>query len=156
MLNFSFALWAFVAGALIPVMGILNAGLARSSGSPVFATVVLFAVGFTAALLLALATSTRIPDLALLARAPLAQYTGGLIVSFYVISITFLAPRFGIGNAILFAVSAQLVTAAAIDHFAFAGAALRPLTPIRAIGLLVVVAGVAITQLGDRWLAAAR
>jgi transporter family-2 protein len=156
MLNVSFALWAFVAGALIPVMGILNAGLARATGGPVFATVTLFAVGFGAALLLALVTSTRVPDLAVLARVPLAQYSGGLIVSFYVVSITFLAPRFGIGNAILFAVSAQLLTAAAIDHFAFAGAALRPLTPIRAIGLLVVVAGVAITQLGDRWMAATR
>lgn len=29
----SFAVWAFAAGAMIPVMAILNAGLARAAGS---------------------------------------------------------------------------------------------------------------------------
>jgi transporter family-2 protein len=50
----------------------------------------------------------------------------------------------------LFAVTAQLVTAALIDHFALAGATLRPITIIRAIGLGIVVLGVVITQAGDR------
>jgi transporter family-2 protein len=156
MSSVSFAIWAFVAGGLIPVMGIINAGLARGVGGPVPATVVLFATGLLAALSLALATQARIPSLATLGTLPVYQYTGGLIVSFYVVSITFLAPRFGIGNAILFAVSAQLVTAAAIDHYAFLGAALRPLTPIRAVGLVIVIAGVVLTQAGDRLVASFR
>ena len=152
----SYAIWAFMAGALIPLMGILNAGLARGAGGPVPATVILFATAFAASLLLLLVTPARFPDLATLSRIPAAQYTGGLIVGFYVVSITFLAPRFGVGNAILFAVSAQLLTAALIDHFALVGAILRPLTPIRLVGLLIVVAGVVVTQVGDRVLAAAR
>lgn len=146
----SYALWAFAAGALIPLMGILNAGLARATGGPVAATVLLFAVGLAAALLLALVTTTRMPDVATLTRVPLGQYAGGLIVAFYVVSISFLAPRFGVGNAILFAVSAQLVTAAAIDHFALAGAVGRPLNAYRAVGLVIVVVGVVLTQLSDR------
>ena len=156
MSTFSFAVWAFGAGALIPLMGIINAGLARNVGGPIPATVVLFATGLLAAIALALVTSSRVPALSTLARLPPAQYAGGLIVGFYVVSITFLAPRFGIGNAILFAVTAQLLTAALIDHFALAGAALRPLTAVRAIGLVVVVAGVVLTQVGDRWLSPAR
>ena len=152
----SYALWAFAAGALIPLMGILNAGLARATGGPVPATVILFATGLAASLVLALATMTRFPDFSSLARLPPAQYAGGLIVGFYVVSITFLAPRFGIGNAILFAVSAQLVTAAVIDHFALAGAIGRPLNAIRLIGLAIVVAGVVLTQLSDRLGGAAR
>ncbi len=152
----SYALWAFAAGALIPLMGILNAGLARATGGPVPATVILFATGLAASLVLALATMTRVPDFSALARLPPAQYAGGLIVGFYVVSITYLAPRFGIGNAILFAVSAQLVTAAVIDHFALAGAIGRPLNAIRLIGLAIVVAGVVLTQLSDRLGGAAR
>ena len=152
----SYAIWAFLAGALIPLMGILNAGLARGAGGPVPATVILFTTALVGSLLLFLVTPVRVPDLATLARIPPGQYTGGLIVGFYVASITFLAPRFGVGNAILFAVSAQLLTAAVIDHFGLAGALLRPLTPIRLTGLLIVVAGVVVTQAGDRLLVAAR
>ena len=146
----SYALWAFAAGALIPLMGILNAGLARGTGGPVPATVLLFATALAASLGLALVTMTRFPTLETLQRIPVSQYTGGLIVGFYVVSITFLAPRFGIGNAILFAVTAQLITAAAIDHFALAGAVGRPLNAVRVVGLAIVVAGVVITQLSDR------
>jgi bacterial/archaeal transporter family-2 protein len=149
-----YAIWAFAAGALIPLMALLNAGLARSVGGRIQATVILFAIGLAASLLLALITAARLPDVHTLARAAPAQYAGGLIVGFYVLSITFLAPRFGIGNAILFAVTAQLLTSALMDHFALAGANLRPVTSLRALGLLIMVAGVAITQLSDRQIGA--
>ncbi len=146
----SYAVWAFAAGALIPLMAILNAGLARAAGGPVQATVLLFATGLFASLLLAATTTVRIPELQALVRTAPANYAGGLIVGFYILSITFIAPRFGVGNAILFAVTAQLLTSAAIDHFALAGATLRPLTAIRAVGLSIVIAGVVLTQIGDR------
>jgi uncharacterized membrane protein YdcZ (DUF606 family) len=51
---------------------------------------------------------------------------------------------------------AQLITSALIDHFAFAGATLRPLTIMRAAGLLIVITGVVITQIGDRQAAGVR
>jgi transporter family-2 protein len=156
MSTLSYALWAFAAGALIPLMAILNAGLARATGGMVQATVLLFATSLAASLLLAVITSARIPELHALARIAPANYAGGLIVGFYVLSITFLAPRFGVGNAILFAVTAQLVTSAAIDHFALAGAALRPVTLMRVVGLLIVIAGVVITQISGRVVAAPR
>jgi transporter family-2 protein len=131
-------------------MAILNAGLARAVGGQVQATVILFATGLIASLLLALVTTVRLPHLQALVRVAPHQYAGGIIVGFYVLSITFLAPRFGLGNAILFAVTAQLITSALIDHFALAGAALRPLTMMRAVGLLIVITGVVITQISDR------
>ena len=156
MSSVSYAVWAFAAGALIPLMATLNAGLARAAGGQLQATVILFAVGLIASLLLAIATAIRLPDLHALAGAAPHQYMGGLIVGFYVLSITFLAPRFGVGNAILFAVTAQLITSALLDHFAFAGATVRPLTMMRTVGLLIVIAGVVITQLSDRQAGAIR
>jgi transporter family-2 protein len=150
MSSISYALWAFAAGALIPLMAILNAGLGRAAGGPVQATMLLFAIAWGASLLVAVLTAAHVPTFQALAAAAPAHYAGGLIVAFYVLSITFLAPRFGVGNAILFAVTAQLLTSAVIDHFALAGAALRPVTPIRALGLLIVIAGVVLTQVGDR------
>ena len=150
MSTITYAAWAFAAGALIPLMAILNAGLARGAGGTVQATVLLFATGLITSLAVAVMTHAPIPAIQTLARIAPRQYAGGVIVGIYILSITFLAPRFGVGNAILFAVTAQLLTSAFIDHFAWAGAALRPLTTIRSIGLCIVIAGVVITQVGDR------
>jgi bacterial/archaeal transporter family-2 protein len=150
MSTMTYAAWALAAGALIPLMAILNAGLARAAGGTAQATVLLFATGLAAALVFAAATAAPIPSLQSLARAAPANYAGGLIVAFYILSITFLSPRFGVGNAILFAVTAQLLTSAVIDHFALAGATPRPVTVMRAVGLLIMVSGVVIAQAGDR------
>jgi bacterial/archaeal transporter family-2 protein len=150
MSTITYAAWAFAAGALIPLMAVLNAGLARAANGTIQATVILFATGLMASLLLAAATKTRMPDFEIMARIGPSHYAGGVIVGFYILSITFLAPRFGVGNAILFAVTAQLLTSALIDHFALAGATLRPLTSLRAVGLFIVITGVVITQISDR------
>jgi transporter family-2 protein len=156
MSTITYAVWALAAGALIPLMAILNAGLARATGGTIQATVLLFATGLVASLALAAATKTHIPAIQILARIAPSQYAGGMIVGFYILSITYIAPRFGVGNAILFAVTAQLLTSAFIDHFALAGATLRPLTAMRAMGLFIVVAGVVITQVSDRMATGAR
>ena len=146
----TYAVWAFTAGALIPLMAILNGGLARATGGAIQATVLLFAIGLLASLVVAATTRTPIPAIQTLTRIPVSQYAGGVIVGFYILSITFIAPRFGVGNAILFAVTAQLLTSTLIDHFALAAATLRPLTPMRAMGLLIVIVGAVITQVSDR------
>jgi len=146
----SYALWAFAAGALIPLMAILNAGLGRAVGGPIQSSVILFTIALLAALLVAALATVRIPNLPLLVRVPALQYAGGLIVAFYVLSITVVAPRFGVGNAILFAVTAQLLSSAVIDHFALGGATLKPLTSLRVLGLTIVLIGVVLTQISDR------
>ena len=152
----TYAVWAFTAGALIPLMAILNGGLARETGGAIQATVLLFAIGLLASFVAAATTRAHIPAIQTLMRISLHQYAGGVIVGFYILSITFVAPRFGVGNAILFAVTAQLLTSALIDHFALAGATLRPLTAMRAMGLLIVIVGVVITQVSDRVAPSAR
>ena len=71
-------------------------------------------------------------------------------MAFYVLSITFVAPHFGVGNAVFFVLLGQLVSAAMIDHFGLFGAVQSPLTLIRAGGILVMAAGVALTQMAAR------
>ena len=156
MSTISYAIWAFAAGALIPLMALLNAGIARTTGGQIQATIILFAIGLIASLLLAAIMTIRLPDFHTLLRVAPHQYAGGVIVGFYVLSITFIAPRFGVGNAILFVVTAQLITSALMDHFGLAGAALRPLTMMRAVGLLIVIIGVVVTQISDRPIGAMR
>lgn len=141
------ALWAFAAGALIPVMGSLNAGLARALGGAPAAAAVLFVVALATTAVVFLATRAALPNAAQLALAPSQLYLGGLIVAFYVLSVTVLVPVFGVGNTILFAMTAQIVMSAAMDHFGLFGAPIKPVSPTRLAGLVLMLAGLAIAQL---------
>ncbi len=142
-----YAVWASMAGMFIPVMAVLNARMARTFGEPLHAAFVLFAVGLLATGLASIAFIGRLPSLASLRSIPPINFAGGMIVGFYIFSITSLAPRFGVGNAILFVMTAQIFTSAAIDHFGLFDAAIRPMTAVRAGGLLLLVAGLWVTQL---------
>jgi transporter family-2 protein len=117
----AYALWAFAAGVLIPVMAELNGTLSRATGNPYLATVVLFAVGL--AVSAAVLFFKGFDGAQNLTRVSPQLYLGGVIVAFYVLSVSALAPRFGVGNTILFVVAAQIVTSAIIDHFARPAAA---------------------------------
>ena len=141
------AAWAFAAGALIPVMGSLNAGLSRSLGSAPAAAVVLFIVALAAMIATFFATSQAIPAAAQFTATPSHLFLGGLIVAFYVISVTMLVPIFGVGNTILFAMTAQIVMSAAMDHFGLFGAPIKPVSLTRLAGLVLMLAGLALAQL---------
>lgn len=145
-----FALWAFAAGAMIPVMGVLNARLSRSMAEPVHASVVLFTVALLIAVIVSLALTGGLPTLASLRGAHALDRFAGAIIAFYVLSITVLAPRFGIGNSIMFAVSAQIITSAVLDNFGLFGAPHRPVGALRLTGLALMIIGLVIAQLAAR------
>jgi transporter family-2 protein len=150
MLRFAgYAAWAAAAGALIPFMAILNGRLGRVLGDPLLAPVLLFAVGLVTALVVGLVATGQVPDLRQAMQARPIDFAGGAIVAGYVVSVTLLAPRFGIGNAILFVMTAQIFTSALIDHFGLLGAAMRPVTALRVAGLAIMLAGLALTQLAS-------
>ncbi len=140
-----YALVMLAAGIGIPLLAALNAGLGKSLGSPVAASAILFCVALTIAGL-ALIVSGDIPKLNRLPLAPKHFLMGGLFVAFYVLSVTFIAPKFGVGNAVFFVLIGQMISAAAIDHFGLFGAQISPLTLTRAAGLSLMAVGVWLTQ----------
>lgn len=143
-----YALWAFAAGAVIPVMATFNAQLARSIGSAPAAVLILLFVGLLGATAYQLSTRTPLPDVSTLLNARGYFYTGGLLVVFYMISVTLLIPKFGVGNTILFVVCAQMCSSALIDHWGLFGVPVRPISWLRFAGLLVILAGLVMVQLG--------
>ncbi|MEX0365873.1 MAG: DMT family transporter [Ruegeria sp.] len=134
------------AGIGVPILAALNAALGKLIGSPTAAAVVLFAVALGAsALVLVLFPGPR--ALAQVGGSPKHLLLGGVLIAFYVLSITHVAPHFGVGNAVFFVLLGQLISTAAIDHFGLFGAQVTPLTLIRAGGIAIMAVGVAITQL---------
>ena len=141
--TFLLALLAVVSGALIPVQAASNAALSRSAGDNVpFAAMVLFLVATAATGLTMLASGKGLPALNDLREAPWWTYSGGLIVAFYVLTITFLAPRLGVGTAIALIVTGQVLAAVTIDHFGLLRSLTVSLTPTRMIGATLMVVGV--------------
>lgn len=77
-------------------------------------------------------------------------FMAGALIAFYVLSITWIAPAFGVGNAVFFVLLGQMISAAAIDHFGLFGARMVPLTSLRMPGLMAMAGGLALTQLTNR------
>ena len=102
----SYAVIMLVAGLGIPIMAALNGGLGGKLQSPVLATVILFGVGYVVSLLILL-LSEGIPTFNNSNSIPKYYFLGGLLVIFYILSITWVAPKFGIGNAISFVLLRQ-------------------------------------------------
>ena len=134
------------AGIGIPILATFNAALGPTPWQPAAAAVVLFVIAFSASLIVTLLT---VPGaLGRIAGHPPQLYLAGLLVAFYVLSITWVAPTFGVGNAVFFVLLGQLLSAAIIDHFALMGARLQPLTLMRASGIALMACGVLLTQHG--------
>ncbi len=145
---FILSAWSLLAGAGIPLIGVLNSGVARGVGNPFAATAIMFAI----AAIVALAFTLPIygyPTVAELGSAPLVSYGAGLLIGFYGLSATIIIPRFGAASFIAFILIAQLLTAAVIDQFGLFGMGKRPIDITKAIGLVVIVAGIAIIEIGN-------
>ena len=144
--NLLLAAWTVLAGIGIPLIGVLNGGVARAVGSPLTATAIMFAVALLAAVGLALPLHGP-PSLAQLSAAPVSGYAAGLLIGFYALSATVLIPRFGAGDFVAFILLAQLATAAAIDQFGWFGLPRQPTDAARAAGFALIVGGIALLQL---------
>ncbi len=140
-----YALIMLVAGICVPLLAALNAALGQHIGAPSAAAAVLFCVALVVASVATLITGPQ--ALAAVISAPKHLLLGGALIAFYVLTITYIAPHFGVGNAVFFVLLCQMISAAAIDHFGLFGAQVSPLSLIRASGIALMAVGVWVTQL---------
>jgi transporter family-2 protein len=137
----SLAALALVVGALIPLQAATNASMSRAIGSVSFASLTVFAVALVFVSMWVVLTRAQLPALSAFRTAPAYGYLGGVIVGSYVLAITFLAPRLGVGNAICFIVTGQILAAITIDHFGLFGSIVAVLSWRRVAGVLLMIAG---------------
>jgi len=136
-----YALIMLTVGLGIPVFAALNGGLATRLQNPMLAsTLALLSaiVVISSALLLTGGAAKVRFD----ASIPFWFYLGGIFVALYILGMTWVAPRFGVGNAVAFVLLGQLLSMALIDHFAWFGAAHHPVTLQRLAGLALMTVGV--------------
>ena len=139
-----YVLLMLVAGLGIPIMAALNSGLGAKLHSPTLATTILFFVGGMLSLGFFF-TSGGTEKTIFQEDIPIYFYLGGIFVIAYILGITWVAPRFGIGNAVSFVLLGQLISMIVIDHYGLLGAQQNPITNQRIVGLAFMIVGVFLT-----------
>lgn len=136
-----YAALMLLAGIGIPIMAALNAGLGIRLQSASLAAAILFLVGMVASIAYMLVIE-GVPRSFTAVNTPFYYYLGGLFVVFYVLGITWVAPRFGVGNAVSFVLLGQLLSMLTIDQFGLMGAPQTSITLPRIIGIMFMAIGV--------------
>lgn len=150
-MNFSYFALAFCAGAAIATQSNINGQLAAGiAGNTIVAALISFAVGTIVLAAIALTRGDAAMALAAAPSQPLWQFAGGILGAGFIFSTTFLAPRIGLTNLLVLVIAGQLLASVTIDHFGLLGSVLRPVSPIKLFGAILLLLGVAITLFGDR------
>lgn len=139
------AAFALFAATLLPVQAALNGALNRAlerpalvvlislAGSAVFIGVVGFATGS-----LGLVSASRV------ARVPWWAWPAGVCGAIYLLSQPLVALRLGAALYISIAIAGQILAAMALDHFGALNLPQHSATPLRMVGALLIVGGVAL------------
>jgi bacterial/archaeal transporter family-2 protein len=141
----SYALFALLAGAMLPVQFGINAQLAAWVGGSVRAALVSFVVGalglFVATLLVARGWPERAGD------APWWVWIGGLLGAFYVLGSIVTAPKLGAATLVALILAGQAVASLLVDHYGWVGFEEHPVTLLRVAGIVLLAGGVVLVRL---------
>jgi len=133
---------AILAGSLIPVQTSANAQLSKVVGGLYPATLIVFAVALTLIIAVLLVSRSSFPNYSQISSVPLYGWLGGIIAVIYILALTFLAPKLGIGIVTVLVVSGQCISITIIEHFGLFGFQVKPINLFRIVGILSLVLGV--------------
>ncbi len=132
---------ALLSGAFAALQPPTNALVGRAVNSPINAALVSFAVGTAALAVISLAMGVR-PTPSAVKELPWYAWAGGLYGAFFVTAAVIAAPRLGLAFFIAILVAGQLMMALLLDHFGALGLERQPITPVRLLGIALILGGV--------------
>lgn len=135
-------LFAILAGAMISAQGVINGRMAIHMGGPLQAALISFSVGWLALLALNLALGHSLPVRAAAETAPWWAWLGGFMGAVVVTLAATAVPRIGVATYVAAFIAGQLTAAVVYDHFGIMGQAVREITPMRLLGVILLGLGV--------------
>ncbi|HPF06856.1 MAG TPA: DMT family transporter [Spirochaetota bacterium] len=145
---FLYLVMALLAGATIPSQAGINAKLNVYTGSPVTASIVSFLAGTMTLIIFAVVTRSPIPALSSFSGAPWWIWIGGVLGAFYVASCVILANKVGAVSMLALILAGQLLTSLVLDHYGLLGYQVQPVTIMKIIGIILIIAGVVFIRMG--------
>ncbi|MER0069167.1 DMT family transporter [Corynebacterium sp. KPL3806] len=136
---------AMLVGAIVPAQTAINTRLRESVGSPIAAGFFSFIIGFAVSAILALiVTGDAIPDLALAAAQPWWVWLGGFMGVAFIVGNILLFPRIGSVETVILPILGQVTMGLIYDLTGLFESPLVPVGPLRILGALIVVGGIAL------------
>ena len=132
---------ALAGGVALALQAGVNAQLKASMGTPMQTVLVSFGVGIALALVYCLVAGYSWPSRGELAAAPWTAWLGGLLGVAYLWCVVAAAPKVGTGVTLALVVAGQMTTALVLDHFGALGLPVYAASPVRLLGLLLMVGG---------------
>jgi len=138
---------AVAIGATIGVQPVINARLGNFAGDAALAALISTVTSTTTLLIYVLIIRPELPSLAAMRAGPWWIWTGGFIGAVYVAVSLNIAQRLGATTLVAVVVLGQMTAALIVDHFGLLGLAEHPISPLRILGVLLLIAGVALIRL---------
>jgi bacterial/archaeal transporter family-2 protein len=143
--------WLFpfiaVAGALQAVGVPMNAVLRTSLVNPWLAALVSFGLIVAVFIVITAVFPRPLPTAEAISAMPWWAPLGGIVGAFAVVAGLLFVDRIGAGPFAAFTVSANLITSVVIDHFGWLHVPQHAITPARAAGAVLLIAGIALMTL---------
>lgn len=136
---------AFLSGAFLPIQAGLNAKLGKAAESPVYASMLSFAIG-TLGLITYILITKQSMSWAGVREAPAHVWLGGLLGAFYVTVIILAFPKLGPGLTFGLVVAGQMIISILLEHFNILVAQQNSMSFMKLLGVMLVVAGVIIIR----------
>lgn len=145
-------LLAMLVGAIVPVQTAVNTRFRVSVGSPIAATFLSFAIAVVVSTLIAgAATSMFIPDLSLPAAEPWWIWLGGFMGVMFIAGNIVLFPQLGAVQTVILPILGQVVMGLLADALGLFNSPHVTVGPLRLLGAIVVVLGIAmVLEIGRR------
>ncbi len=139
-----FALLTIFAGMTSALQAGSNQMLEKTLLTPRWSIVIVAAVTFAAALVVALVSRERPPAFAVIAQVPWWAWIGGLLGLGFVVGTVLASAKLGAGLFIGLLVTAEIVMSMTLDHFGWMGFEVHRAGGARLAGGALMIAGVAL------------
>lgn len=144
-MNLTYPLIVVAIGVAFAAQPAINGAAARALASPLAATAISVAITLLATLAILIAFRST-PQPSAVIELPWWVALGGLIGVLVVAGGAWVAPITGVAVFFVCLVAGQLIGAVALDHFGAFGAQVREVSIVKAIGVLMTLAGAAIVS----------
>ncbi|QPF87751.1 DMT family transporter [Bradyrhizobium genosp. L] len=135
-------LLALGAGISVAVQQVLNGNLRAALNSPAWAGLVSYLGGLVMMVIVLIATREPVPSWKLVSAVPWWAWSGGILGGVFILLMILLLPSLGAATLLALVVAGQMIAGIAMDHFGFFGLPAHPVSPLRLIGIALVIGGV--------------
>ncbi|WP_291580369.1 DMT family transporter [Clostridium sp. UBA6640] len=149
-MRFIYYFLALISGFALTLQAGINAELRSKIGSPILSSLISFAAGTIALIIIfsftVLSGSSSQQNFINIKNTSWWMFTGGLLGAFYIFTNIFTSPKIGFANMFSLVICGQIILAVIFDHFGLLGNPIHTINPLRILGIIVLVLGVYIIQ----------